>query len=76
MNFTKQLCKRCQLTIIPIYPEKYFIFLLILLQFLYFVFIFVVLGIYCDIYEISYNVSQLNSPLPSFPFIPLPTFLE
>jgi hypothetical protein len=32
--------------------------------------IIVVLGVHCDIYEMSYNVSLLNLPLSSFSFIP------
>jgi hypothetical protein len=34
--------------------------------------IIVILGVYCDIYKSSYNVSRLNSPHPSFSFIPSP----
>jgi hypothetical protein len=37
--------------------------------FLFFITI-TVLGVHCDIYRSSYNISQLNSPPPSFPFIP------
>jgi hypothetical protein len=37
-------------------------------------FFIVVLGIYCDIYKKSYNVLWLNSPSPSFSFIPPPLF--
>jgi hypothetical protein len=31
-------------------------------------------GVHCDIYKSSYNISQLNSPPPSFSFIPHPPF--
>jgi hypothetical protein len=42
----------------------------------YIFFIIFVLGVHCDIYKSSYNVSSLNSPPPSFSFILLPPFLE
>jgi hypothetical protein len=35
--------------------------------------IIIVLGVQCDIYKNSYNISQLNSPPPSFSFISPPT---
>jgi hypothetical protein len=37
--------------------------------------IIVVLGVHYDIYKSSYNVSELNSPPPSFFVIPLSPFL-
>jgi hypothetical protein len=32
----------------------------------------IVLGVHCGIYKSSYNISQLDSPPPSFSFIPFP----
>jgi hypothetical protein len=46
-----------------------FSFLIILILI---VFIIVVLGVHCAIYKSSYNVLYLNSPFPSFFFIPPP----
>jgi hypothetical protein len=39
-------------------------------SFFYYIVIIIVLGVHCDIYKSSYNISQLNSPPPSLSFIP------
>jgi hypothetical protein len=39
-------------------------------------FIIVVLGVHCDIYQSSYTVSELNSPLHHSPLSSFPLFLE
>jgi hypothetical protein len=48
------------------------IFLLSTLAPFFFYYIIVVMGVHCDIYKSSYNISWLNSPPPSFSFILLP----
>jgi hypothetical protein len=43
---------------------------------IFFSFLIIVLGIHCDIYKSSHNLSYLNSPPPSFSFISFLPFLE
>jgi hypothetical protein len=52
-----------------------------LIEFLFqkFIFIIVLLGVHCDVYKSSYNISQLNSPPQSLSFIlppPVPEIIS
>jgi hypothetical protein len=44
--------------------------------YLLFIITIIVVRVHCGIYKSSYNISNLNSALPSFSFAPLALFLE
>jgi hypothetical protein len=61
-----------QYQFIPFPLKFYFPFPILFFIFLYFIIIIIIiLGVHCDIYKISYNLSLLNSLPPSFSFNPL-----